>query len=446
MERRDILKFLSLLLMDLTSKTQAAGPKKRVIVIGAGLAGLGAARVLHQQGHDVTVVEARDRIGGRIWTSNKWPDMHVDLGATWIHGVDGNPITALADKIGAKRLSTSYDSNIVYSTNGQELSSNEEAQLEKLREQVLKLIEKAQNKDPDVSIRQVVEALSRQSDSEQTQRFINFVLSGTLEQEYSGSAETLSVQWFDNDKNFEGGDELFVNGYRVITEYLAQGLDIKLGQVVQKIEWAQKPRVLTAKNTYTADQVLVTLPLGVLKANRVQFAPQLPAAKQQAIQKLGMGVLNKCYLRFTEAFWPEDVDWLEYIPAQHGEWTEWVSFMQAAKQPILLGFNAADRGREIEAWTDQKIVDSALQTLRTIFGKDIPKPLDYQITRWASDPFALGSYSFNAVGSSPKMRRDLAAPLGGKLFFSGEATDAYFSTAHGAYLSGVRAAQEILKG
>jgi len=190
--------------------------------------------------------------------------------------------------------------------------------------------------------------------------------------------------------------------------------------------------------------VLVTLPLGVLQAGSVRFTPVLPSAKQEAINKLGMGVLNKCYLRFAEAFWPEDVDWLEYIPTKRGEWTEWVSFTQAAKWPILLGFNAADHGREIEALSDPQIVSSAMQTLRTIFGADIPDPVDYQITRWASDPFALGSYSFNPVGTNPRMRTTLARPINNRLFFAGEATEQnHFSTAHGAYLSGLRAAKEM---
>ncbi|MFO0921379.1 MAG: FAD-dependent oxidoreductase [Pirellulales bacterium] len=112
---------------------------------------------------------------------------------------------------------------------------------------------------------------------------------------------------------------------------------------------------------------------------------------------------------------------------------------------MLLGFNAADQGKAIEASSDATIVASAMKTLRTMFGKDVPDPIDTQITRWASDPFALGSYSFNAVGSTPKMRNQLAAPLGNSLFFAGEATERdYFGTAHGAYLSGLRAAKEIL--
>jgi monoamine oxidase len=158
-----------------------------------------------------------------------------------------------------------------------------------------------------------------------------------------------------------------------------------------------------------------------------------------------MGVLNKCYLRFEEVFWPEDVDWLGYVSPEHGAWSEWVSFKRVANLPILLGFNAAERGREIEAWSDQQIVENGMEALKVIFGPEIAEPVDYQITRWATDPFSLGSYSYNAVGSTPEMRTVLAAPLRNKLFFAGEASERdYFGTAHGAYLSGLRAAGQIL--
>ncbi|MEC4854125.1 MAG: NAD(P)/FAD-dependent oxidoreductase, partial [Jaaginema sp. PMC 1079.18] len=212
------------------------------------------------------------------------------------------------------------------------------------------------------------------------------------------------------------------------------------------IQWQRSPvRVITQKTEFSADHVVVTLPLGVLQANTVRFSPELPRSKQDAIAKLGMGVLNKCYLRFADVFWDADVDWLEYIPAKHGEWTEWVSFKQAANLPVLLGFNAADWGRAIETWSNEQIVKSAMQTLRTIYGVSIPEPIDYQITRWATDPFSLGSYSYNRVGAVPKMRQELAAPLEKSVFFAGEASNRdYFGTAHGAYLSGLRAAQEIL--
>jgi monoamine oxidase len=195
-------------------------------------------------------------------------------------------------------------------------------------------------------------------------------------------------------------------------------------------EW----RVTTARANFEAERVVVTLPLGVLKAAGVCFTPALPAAKQRAIAAPGMGVLNKCCLRFARVFWPRSVDWLEYVAPRHGHWTEWVSFARAASAPVLLGLNAAQWEREVEALTDAQTVDSAMQTLRSMFDADIPSPTGHQIIRWAADPFARGAYSFNALGSTPAMRKALAAPWSGQLFFAGEATEQQlFGTANGRW-------------
>jgi monoamine oxidase len=143
-------------------------------------------------------------------------------------------------------------------------------------------------------------------------------------------------------------------------------------------------------------------------------------------------------------FWSEQVDWIEQVATERGLWTEWVNLFPVTQLPILLGFNAATKGKEIETWTDKAIVESAMETLQRLFGKDIPQPIDYQITRWQADPFARGAYSFNALGSTPEMRDRLAESLNNQLFFAGEATERnHFATAHGAYLSGLRVAQEI---
>ncbi len=432
----------------LRAQPASTQPAKSVLIIGAGLAGLACAKALQQQGFQVKIVEGRNRSGGRIYTSTHWPDLPLDLGASWIHGVNGNPLTALADSIKARRVLTSYERVATYAGNGGLLTAAQQQLLEQISTQLQQALQQAQQQDVDQSIDAALATLRQQLSAQpQALTYLNFGLSGMIEQEYAGSSSELSAQWYDSALSFAGDDALFLDGYRVLTDWLAKGLDIVLNQPVDRIDWTQtKPVVSCGQQQYTADYLVVTLPLGVLQQQQVRFEPALPAAKQHAIQQLGMGVLNKCYLRFEKAFWPADVDWLEYVAPQHGEWTEWLSLVRSAGQPVLLGFNAATQGRALEQLTDQQIVDSAMQTLRRMFGNHIPTPVDHQISRWATDPFAGGSYSFTPVGATPELRDELAAPLANRLFFAGEATNRqYYGTAHGAYLSGLRAGAEISK-
>ncbi|MEB3226285.1 MAG: NAD(P)/FAD-dependent oxidoreductase [Synechococcus sp.] len=418
-----------------------------VLIIGAGLAGLAAAKRLANEGYAVQVLEGRDRLGGRTWTSNVWADAPVDLGASWIHGVEGNPLTALAEDIETPLVATRYDRAITYGITGKPLTETEKRTLENLQEKIDEAIAIGQDAETDQSLEKLLNrALDQVNQPQAIQQLIDFLLNSTIEQEYSGSLAELSTYWFDDGESYDGEDALFEEGYQAIVNYLAQDIPIELNQIVETINWSgDRPTVKTNQDTYSTDHVIITLPLGVLKAGQVEFSPTLPDAKQKAIAALGVGVLNKCYLRFEKVFWPEDMDWLEQVAEETGFWTEWVNLAGVTDLPILLGFNAATQGREMETWTDEAIVTSAMATLRHLFGEEIPEPIDYQITRWAADPFARGSYSFNAVGSTPDMRDRLAEPLEDQLFFAGEATERqYFGTAHGAYLSGLRVAEEIL--
>lgn len=187
----------------------------------------------------------------------------------------------------------------------------------------------------------------------------------------------------------------------------------------------------------------MTVPLGVLKHQVIEFAPCLPERHDQAIDRLGMGVLSKTFLRFEKPFWPVGVDWQEYLGPHHGAWAEWFS-MAKADTPVLLCFHGGDRAREIEHAHPDDVQHDAMHVLRTMFGRRIPDPLDVRTTRWSRDPFAHGSYSTNAVGSTRADRKALGRPVGERLFFAGEATEPdYSSTVHGAYRSGLRAARQV---
>ena len=426
-------------------RSQAAG----ILVIGAGMAGISAANALKKAGRQVIVLEGRSRTGGRVWTSRAWPDTPLDLGGSWIHGQRGNPLTDLAKLAGASTLPTDYDNGLVYEADGSELSDRQYKKLETYGDEVLWECTDLEEKGAkDYSVQQAIdEYIAGEGLSDDERRYLDFYVNTTLEHEIAADANELSAQYTDDTEEFPGGDVLFPNGYGQLVDYLAGGLDIRLGHNVQKIAYTGRGvTVSTEQGEFSGEYALVTLPIGVLKKGNVAFTPGLPEEKREAIHSLGSGLLNKVYLRFPSAFWPKEPELFNYIGMEKGQWAEWYNFYHYLNKPVLMGFNAGSYARLLEQKSDQEIVTGAMRVLRTIYGKNIPEPQAWQITRWASDPFALGSYSFNGIGASVEMRKLLAKPVEDRLFFAGEATERdYPATVHGAYLSGLREAQRILK-
>jgi polyamine oxidase len=294
-----------------------------VIVVGAGAAGLAAARRLAEGGVHVRVVEARDRIGGRVWTDNSL-GVPLDLGASWIHGVSENPLSALADSADIPRLPTDYDSYRARDAQGN----------------VVKYSDLPDDFDDVV----------------------------TIEHEFAADVADLSPEAVEEGDAYDGGDVIFPHGYVEVLETLIDGFDIDTGVVVERVEATDGGMVVYAGDSaLTADAVLITVPLGVLKAGSIEFSPPLSATWQGAVDRLGMGLLDKVYLKFDEIFWETDIDVFGYIAPERGRFAEWLNIAKYTEQPILLGFNASSAAEELETMTDEQIVAEAMTALRNMY-------------------------------------------------------------------------------
>ncbi|MCC6540056.1 MAG: FAD-dependent oxidoreductase [Bryobacterales bacterium] len=432
--------------MSLLSRRQfalsaAAAASQPVVVIGAGLAGLAAAREMQRAGFDVRILEARARSGGRVYTVRPWRKFALDLGASWIHGVNGNPLAELARAARARTLRTLYGSSQSYVSADLRAAGLNTPHADRWQEKVAVALQ-AQG-SPDISVAEAVRRRVGTPAGEIDQAELSFYLNDAYATEWGATATELSALHARSDESFGGGDVILPDGFDQLIRHLAQGLRIDHGVRVNKIAYSgDTARLTTSAGNLTASAVILTVPLGVLQAGAIDFEPSLPPAHQEAIARLGMGTLSKTYLLFDRTFWPA-TDWLEYVSGPPARWSQWVNLAQTGAA-VLMGLNAGDEARRIERAAPREVRAEAMAALRDMFGRAIPEPAAIETTNWSTDPLARGSYSFHAVGSTPDHRRALAATVERCLFFAGEATEAdYFGTAHGAYLSGVRAAREV---
>lgn len=292
--------------------------KAEIAIVGAGISGLAAAHKLAQAGRKVTVLEARNRIGGRIWTSTKL-SAPVDLGASWIHGTTDNPITEIADRLGMERLVTD-DTYTIRGKDGVLLDDY-----------------------PDW-------------------------MDEVANVQHSAGTELKNINQlaYLSDQDYSGDEVVFPRGYAQIFDALRGDFDLRLNQIVRTISHTDKGISLkTDDEDLLFDAVIVTLPLGVLKKDVVQFSPPLPDKKRRSISRLGMGLLDKLYLQFDSVFWDQDATWIELPDTglPRGQFNQWLNIYKFTGAPIILAFNGATPARDLADLNNDEIVSRGLSVL-----------------------------------------------------------------------------------
>ena len=386
------------------------------------MAGLAAARELELRGHRALVLEARDRIGGRVHTLRPrgWP-MPVEAGAEFVHG---RPKKLLPYLRHAREVRGGhYLSGLV---RGDDL-------LESVMEKLSRL--PARRERP---VRDALEAASwwRRASADERRLAADYLEGFNAAPIHRASVKAI-VQQMRAAERIDGGRiARLPRGYDAVPRRLARGLRVELGARVREIHWTHSSvQALTEDSAWEGARAIVTLPLGVLQAGAVRFVPPLPRRKEAAIDALSMGAVVKVALLFERPWWPPDLAFLH----AHGEPVPTFWRPLPSRAPAIVGWAAS---RNAEALRGKDAAAAAVKSLSRAVGRRV-RPLRALTFDWQKDELSLGAYSWVPVGAL-KAQRALAEAVG-PLHFAGEAThfEGACATVHGAIETGIRAAREL---
>jgi monoamine oxidase len=436
-----------------------------VLILGAGAAGLTAARQLAQRGARVCLLEARTRVGGRIWTEHlAAPDgegsMPVELGAEFVHGQPRETLALLREA----GLSTyELDGRAMQFLDGRLLRPQSAPSGFAVLEQMQQWLQ-TQPAGFDLSFAQYLERMP--PPQSQRRGAIAYVEGFNAADSRLIGIAALSAQQGAEDA--EQGDRIFHvrGGYDALPRFLAQQFELAGGTLllahrVRRIEWKAGEVTMHGEDArgtafrLRAARAVITLPLGVLQARAVQFAP-LPAQALQAAQRLAFGPAFRMTLVFRQAFWRElgppavspevavDLQELGFLFANDQSPRTWWTPMPNRAPMITAWAGGPSAAAPHESWLDR-----CLTTLARMMGQEASalreRLVSWHSHDWLSDPFTRGAYSYVPVGAMAASEQ-LSQPVEDTLFFAGEHTDLTFAwgTVHGAIRSGLRVARQLI--
>jgi len=400
-----------------------------VIIIGAGAAGIAAARRLLAAGRRCVLLESRARPGGRAVTDHSL-DAPADLGAAWLHFADSNPWTARAEAMGCEVIRTEPGwGPAAWIGNAPPTEAQRAAAIAGYA-LYDRLVEEAATAGRDVPLDAILPRDGYRP------RF-DAVMTWAVGVE-TGEVSTLDLaRYADSAHNWAVRE-----GLGTVVAHAADGLDVKLHAAVTAIDWSGAGvRVESSAGTLAARAAIVTVPTSVLARGAIHFTPALPAPWREAAENLPLGVANKVFFRLAPGSF-EAGDPRHFIGrADTSRTCSYLLF--PARQPLLCAYFGGELSKELEARGELEAFARA--ELRDIFGAQFSAQLGTaRSTAWGTDPCSLGSYSAAKPGYADARAR-LSQPVAPNLRFAGEACSTeYYGTLHGAWLSGQAAAEALL--
>ncbi|KAG8961739.1 hypothetical protein FRC03_005018 [Tulasnella sp. 419] len=445
----------------------------KVLILGGGLTGITAARTLalEQKVDDFLVVEARDILGGRM-RQGEIGGLKVEFGANWVQGLGSNPIWALTQKYGVKNQYSDWTSIDYFTGDGHDDEGLIEEALVRYEEKAYpKASEHAQIRErrglPDLNMKAGLNLAGwkAQTPEEKAVEYFSFDWEQAEPPVMSSYIQSIN-SYNENFIGFGNGDNQLVIDQRGFKEIIVgqareiPDFDKKVlyNQVVENIKYSETNVTVTTKAGYTivAEYALCTFSIGVLQHDDVKFTPPLPDWKKEAIANFHLATYTKLFAQFDRKFW-NDTEFTVYAdPDERGWYTVWQSldapgFFPGSK--IFFGTLTSDQAYQAELQSDEETKKQFMDVLRTMYGPDIPDPINFTYPRWTLDPLYRGSFTNWGAGATVKQQDDIRAPLPGntddgntgkRLFFAGEGTSRrYFGYLQGAYFEGRLAAHYL---